>query len=432
MKKKYSILLTISGLLILISACSVNISTKDLGVVALEEMVLLNLTVSEKYEDFWEAVQHFDFDYINRHEVSDEQRNFVRGLELVMDGNYKDAEELYLTLFQSSNDSLYKENIAEILQSILAHHSDWEALINLDAQLPGGLDDQNTVGFAQAFQKSEKEAYYFPKNIVKLPTDLSVSGVPMVEVLVNGKKQKFWIDTGAEMSVLSSDIAEICGVGNLSEEKIVLGTSTEHTVESWPGMIEEFRIGDLIINNHPVIIIDKKDLEFKLFKIIRLLKIDGIIGWNAIRNFHMEIDYQNGMTAILKPEEQIIDQRNFHHACTPFLILSDTTGTPFRMFFDTGANKTKLFETALSKIDTTELSYSNAIIGGAGGTQKIKQIVLPAVSLILGNHRLNFGRLDAHGDGKKDFFYYDGVIGSDIAKSGTLIIDFQNGHCELK
>jgi len=420
------------GIVIAANSCSVNVNTGDLNVVPIEEKIITQPIPISAYTEYWDAIQHFDFDYINRYDVSDNQRNFVRGLELVMDGNYEDAEELYLTLFQSSDDSLYKENVAEILQSILSHHSDWEALIILDSQLPGGLDDQNTVGFARAFQKANAECYHFPDNVIELPTDLSISGVPMVEVWVNGKKQTFWIDTGAEMTVLSSDIAEICGVENLSDDKIVLGTSTKHTVESWPGMIEEFRVGELTISNHPVIIIDKKDLEFRLFKIIRLLKIDGIIGWNAIKNLTMEIDYKNGLTVIRKPEKQIIDQRNFYHVCTPFLTLSDTTGTPFRMFFDTGANSTKFHDPALIKVDTTELSYGNAIIGGAGGTQRIRQIVLPATSLIIGNHRLDFKQMEAYGDGKKDFFYYDGVIGSDIAKLGTLILDFQNGRCELK
>ena len=427
----YKLKTILIGILIAVTGCSININTKDLNVVPLETDIPKQSAVIDNYHEFWSAIQHFDFDYINRYEVSDIEQNFVRGLELVMDGNYEDAEELYLTLFQSSDDSLFKENVAEILQSLLAYHSDWEALIMLDSQLPNGLDDQNTIGFARAFQKTDAERYHFPDNIVELPIELSISGVPMVEVLVNGKKQKFWIDTGAEMSVLSSDFAEFCGVENLSEDKIVLGTSTEHTVESWPGIIKELRIGDLTVNNHPVIIIDKKNLEFKLFKIIRLLKIDGIIGWNAIRNLHMEIDYKNGSTTIKKPEKDFNPEPNFHYAGVPFLSLTDTLGIPFHFFFDTGANKTSLYEPALIKVDTTEISHNRAIVGGAGGTQKIKQIVIPEVSLVLGNHRLNFGSMDIHGDGKHDFFYYDGVLGSDIAKFGTLILDFQNGRCEL-
>ncbi len=39
-------------------------------------------------------------------------------------------------------------------------------------------------------------------------------------------------------------------------------------------------------------------MEFKLFGLLRLLKIDGIIGWQAIQNMKIEIDYKNKRTII--------------------------------------------------------------------------------------------------------------------------------------
>ncbi len=429
---KQTIILIISGLLILTGSCSVNVNTGNLNIIPLEEKIIEQVAPVSDYTNYWDAIQHFDFDYINRHDVSDEERNFVHGLELTMEGNYEDAEELFSILFHHSNDSLFKKNTGDVLQRLMTYQSDWAGMIRIDSLLPAGLDDQNTISFVRAFQNAEKESYHFPEKDIVLPGKLSMSGVPMIEVFVNGKQQTFWIDTGAEMTVLSSDIAKDCGVENLSDEPTILGTATKHTVNSSPGVIKEFKIGDLLIENHPVIILDKKDLEFKLFKVIRLLKIDGIVGWNAIRNLSMEIDYQNGQTIIRKPTSHSVDQRNFHYICVPFLSMTDTTGMPFKMFIDTGANSTKFFEPALFKVDTTEISHNHAIVGGAGGAQKIRQIVLPATSLILGNHRLDFKRMDVYGDGKQDFFYFDGVVGSDIAKSGTLILDFQNGSCDLK
>ena len=420
------------GILIAASNCSINVGVGNLDIVPVEEPHTLQVIPVSDYDNYWDAIRHFDFDYINRYDVSEEQRNFVRGLELSINGEYDDAKELFLTLFVNSDDSLKRENIAEVLQKLLTYDYEWDKLIELDNQLPNGLDKDNTIAFARAFQSSPPEQYYFPLKSVVLPTKLSISGVPIIEVMVNGVKQKFWIDTGAEMTVLASDIARKCAVTEFKDDIAELGTSTDIMVESWPGVINELRIGELTIENHPTFIIGKKDLEFKLFKLIKIIKIDGILGWNAIMNMHIEIDYKNGLTTIKRPETVFNPNRNFHFMSIPFLSLTDTLGTPFNFYFDTGANSTKLFRPGLLKVDTSNATTKSAIIGGAGGTQKIKQIVLPAVSLILGNNRLNFGRMDAHGDGKKDFFYYDGVIGSDIAKYGTLILDFQNGRCDLK
>ena len=51
---------------------------------------------------------------------------------------------------------------------------------------------------------------------------------------------------------------------------------------------------------------------------------------------------------------------------------------------------------------------------------------------MLGNQRLVFNKIRARDDGENGFFFFDGVLGSDIAKNGALILDFQNGRCELK
>jgi len=420
------------GILIAASNCSINVGTVNLDVVPVEEPHTVQATPVSDYDDYWNAIQHFDFDYINRYDVSEEQRNFVRGLELSINGEYDDAKELFSTLFVNSNDSLRRENIAEVLQELLTYDYEWEKLIELDSQLPNGLDEDNTIAFARAFQSSPPEQYYFPLKPVVLPTKLSISGVPIIEVMVNGVKQKFWIDTGAEMTVLASDIARKCAVTEFKDDVAELGTSTDIMVESWPGVINELRIGELTIENHPTIIIDKKDLEIKLFKLIKIIKIDGILGWNAIMNLHLEIDYKNGLTTIKRPETVFNPERNFHFVCVPFLSLTDTLGTPFNFYFDTGANKTKLFRPGLLKVDTSNATTKSAIIGGAGGTRKVTTTVLPTQSFILGKHRLNFNKIGAHGDGKEYFFYFDGIIGSDIAKTGTLILDFQNGRCELK
>ncbi|MBN2601390.1 MAG: aspartyl protease family protein [Candidatus Marinimicrobia bacterium] len=420
------------GILIVVTNCSININTKDLNVVPLETDIPMQFTVPDNYHDFWNAIQHFDFDYINRYKVTDEQLNFVCGLELMITGNFDDATELFSTLFLSTDDSLMKENIATVLQALLSYDYKWDKLIELDSQLPAGLDEENTIAFARAFNTMPQERIIFPDKPVALPTKLSISGVPIIEVTVNGKKQKFWIDTGAEMSVLASDIARKCRVSEFRGELVQMGTSTEIVIDSWPGVIEELQIGDITIENHPIIVIDEKNLEFRLFKIFKLIGIDGILGWNAIMNLSMEIDFKNGLTTIKKPEKDFNPEPNFHFVGVPFLSLTDTLGTPFHFFFDTGANKSSLCEPSLLKVDTLHAIQSKSIVGGAGGSQTIKHIKLPRQAFVLGQNCLNFGNIDVHGDGEYYFLFFDGIIGSDIAKSGTLILDFQNGRCELE
>lgn len=425
-------LLIFIGFLLFFNGCSIAIGTNNLTIETLEKPVAMIDAVPADTVDFWTAMRHFDFDYARRHAVGEAYQRFADGLELIMDGQLAAAETLYTTLFETVDDSLFRENTAEVLQSLWTHQNKWECLIALDAQLPHGLGEDNTVIMAAAYAGASPEVFHFPAQTVILPAKLSISGVPMIEVTVNGLKRKFWIDTGAEMTVLASDFAKECDVTAIGSQHAKVGTSTYIKVKMWPGVIKELKIGALTITNHPVIILDQKDLEFKLFGFIRLLKVDGILGWNAIENLYLAIDYKNLQTTIRQPIKHQSGIRNFHYLGQPLVSLSDTLGTPLHFFLDVGANRTGLYEPALTKVDISQARVKNAIVGGAGGTQRMKTTAIPAVALVLGNHRLNFKNLNAHGDGLEGYFYCDGVLGSDIAKQGTLIIDFQNGRCDLE
>ena len=186
MRFKYLFFIT-AGLLVFLSGCSVSIS-REVDILPVEQDIITQPEPRFTYDNYWDAVQHFDFDYINRNKVNEEQRNFVRALKLSMEGKYEDAEELLSNLFQQSSDSLMRENIAQVLSELMTYNNEWERLVDLDRRLPQGLDSLNTIAFARVFQSLPPENYNYPKDAIILPTKLSISGTPVLEVMVNGKK----------------------------------------------------------------------------------------------------------------------------------------------------------------------------------------------------------------------------------------------------
>jgi hypothetical protein len=428
---QYSKIILIAGL-IFWAGCSININTGSLEVVPQEEKIITQVPKPQDYQDYWQAIRHFDFDYINRNEVTAEKRDFVNGLQLMIAGRNDTSVQIFEGLMENTNDSLMQVYCADILKWHYTYANRWDRLVEIDSQLPAGLDQDNSIEFVKAFQEAPKEVFRYPDKPCTIATELSASGSPVIEVSINGHKHHFWIDTGAELTVISSDIAETCGIEPLHEEDTMIGTSTDINVGTRPAVIKELKIGDLTVANHPVWIIAKKDLEIKLFKVIKIIKIDGIIGWNLIQNLHLEIDYKNLKTTIQKPEPAEVAERNFHFVCVPFVGMTDTLGNPFNFFLDTGAASTYLYQPGIAKIDVSDAKTSRAIIGGAGGTQRIKQSVIPNEAFILDNYRINFKTIDGHGDGENYFFYFDGCAGSDLFKNGILVLDFQNGRCELK
>ena len=399
------------------------------------DKALIQKSEIRQSKDFWEAMQNLDLEFAEQFSDSSQEKEFAQVVRSIMDGDYANAEAPLENLVKTSSDSLFIENSGRLLTGIYLRTYQWQKLIDLDESLPKGIDDMGTIDMVKAWQQQEPEVIHYPQNPLVVPSEKSMSGVPMIQVMVNGIEQTFWIDTGAEFTVLASDIAEKCGVKPLTDIPSRVGTATDKKIGLWAGSIENLKIQDLLIENHPVFIIGKVDLEFRILKIFKILKIDGIIGWNAIQNLKIELNYANDSVTFNKPKLEDAGTRNFHYLTQPFVTVLDTTGTALHFFMDTGANTSSLYDPAYSVFDTSAAEIKNAMVGGAGGFQRITQLRLEKQSLVLGNTRINFSALDGKtplGELDEGFILYDGMLGSDVAQEGVLILDFQNGWCELK
>jgi len=337
---KKLILLLITVFLI---GCSINVNTGDLEVLPVSETSIKNNPKIITYDNYWKAMQNFDFDYVNRNSVTKNENFLCDGLQYLFEGKYEEAGNLFDQIVDNNPDSLFLHRTANLLQGMLTLDFDYQGLIDLDDKLPKGLDDMGTVDLAKYYSQGDPEKIIFPETAQAMKTELGISGVPMIEVEINGIKKMFWIDTGAELTVLASDVAKKCGLSLDNNSKAELGTSTDAKVSTWPAIVDEMKIGDIKVQNHRVFVIDKKSLTFRLFKIFKLLKIDGIIGWNAIKNMKMVIDYKNLQTTITKPEISQNNDRNFHFGTVPFITVKDENGTDFQFFMDTGASSTNFF-----------------------------------------------------------------------------------------
>ncbi len=424
----------LSILIVLVFTSCIKISSDNLQLQTLDQSITQKIAARES-AGFWEAMQQLDFQFAAQFPDSSEEHQFSAGLKSALMGEYELAVKPLEHLIETSQDTNMVKFSGVLLTGIYTLLFDWDALLRLDAQLPGGIDDLNTIAMVKAWNLQKDEVIHYPEVPLTLDSEKSISGVPMIQVEVNGVQQTFWIDTGADFTVLSSDIAEICGVDPLVESASKVGTSTDKKVDLWPGVIDELKIGELVFENHPVFIISKEDLEFRLFKIIKLLKVDGILGWNALQNLKVELDYHQDKVTFQKPVQKDREKRNFNYLTQPFVTVLDTMGVPFHFFLDTGANATGFYDPALAFFDTSAAETSTAMVGGAGGTQKITQLTLKDQSLILSKTRINFSSIHAQsmrGDSEEGFIHYDGILGSDVARGAVLILDFQNGWCELK
>lgn len=383
------------------------------------------------YHDLREAVQNFDFDTNRYPEANEEMRVFAETVALFVDGNVKEATTKLIEFNQSVTDSSLKKESADLAGDWQFLQSNWQEMLDFDKHSGFLLRDHDSTGvLVRAFAQTQQEKFIFTSEEATLPLKLGISGIPEIEVDINGHRRKFFVDTGAGLTTLASDVASEVGVNAIGASRAIGGTSTDQKIEVKPARIRSLRVGNVKIENHPAAIVAKEDLEFKLFGLITLLKVDGIIGWPLLQQVDFELDYAGETMTIRRPRKREVAKRNLTWFDIPILEVSSERG-PLFFRLDTGANTTSLSNHALTKIDTTGLTREKKEEGGAGGRQTFLASKIPSSNFVLGQYRFSFKDITTGIEDENTFFRIDGTIGSDIFTKGSVRIDFTNGRLEV-
>ncbi len=279
-----------------------------------------------------------------------------------------------------------------------------------------------------AFAKADGlPKFIFERDTFSIPITRSTTHSPVVEVEVNGKKYNFWVDTGAAVTVLSSDLAELVGISYLNEGLAEIGTSTRRKVQTQPALLDSIRIGAFRADNHPCVVMDKKDLTFR-FLGIRVLKIDGIIGWPLIKEMDVDINMPANLLTIRKPVVQGNQLGNLGWYCQPFLYMQTPGGCVLNLQLDTGSQTTFFRPRAYQKLGRKPEGSGPLVQGGAGGKEIVRFDKLDSCQFILGDHlvQMDYAEGIKQTSEKDGIFVFDGVLGQNILKHGILRLDFTN------
>jgi len=322
--------------------------------------------------------------------------------------------------------AVYTDSAADIartmLGELLLHHRQWAAL----AGAPGGAGPL----FA-AFAQAPPEAWSFPAEPAVLPLEVTSVGTPAVDVAVNGVTHTFWIDTGAGLTVLSSEFAAKAGV-SVGDPGATAGTATSRDVGTRPAIIEELRIGPVVVRNHPAIVIDAADLRFQDPDLPDgEIEIHGILGWPIIRELDLTIDFAARRLTVQRPAERAAAPRNFFWLGYPAVAARTENGRPLLLGLDTGAARSFLTLAFLDAAGVQPSGTRSRRVGGAGGFETMTVQTLDSASLLVDGWRLCFRDIDVHDQNVSSSLDLDGVLGSDLAAGRALRLDFRNGRFEL-
>lgn len=285
-----------------------------------------------------------------------------------------------------------------------------------------------------AFAKADGlQKIIFEQNTFTVPITRSSTNSPIIEVEVNGKKYNFWVDTGAAVTVLSSQVADKIGISYLDEEQAEIGTSTKRTVQTQPALLDSIRIGSFKAEKHPCVVLDKKDLTFR-FLGIRLLKIDGIVGWPLIKEMDMEINMPENTITIHKPVSQGTSPGNLGWHWQPIVRMKTPNGCSLNLHLDTGSGSTFFRPHAYERLGVDPKRGGPLVQGGAGGKEVVRFDKLDSCQFILGENLIQMDYAEGIKKTSKEegIFQFDGVLGQDVLKYGTLRLDFTNRSYQFK
>jgi len=383
---------------------------------------------------FWGAMTNLDPDYVLTHPVTPDEREFANALRLVMAGAPDDAELVLDSLARHASDSVVRSASHILLTAMLQYQDKWKELSEISpsrAVEPAEVDRAGVERWASAFKDVPRRSVDFPATAVVVPLTLSAAGTPVIPVEINGKLRHFWLDTGSSMSIIASDVAAECGVEPLVKDTLEVATSTGR-VAARPAAIRKLDIGGISVSSSTAMIVAAGLMEIHVGdpqSPAMTVKIDGSVGFDIISRMNVQVDYTKGIVRFTRPVRAAgtLSQRNFFWVGTPVVRLVSQTGIPLHLGLDTGAQETFATERLLEKVRVHTFIGDRKRIGGVGGLKEFRGRFISDVRLALRGKTLLFQKVLVFAPSSPTFVILDGVLGSDIGRTGTVQIDAANG-----
>ncbi|HMG00785.1 MAG TPA: aspartyl protease family protein [Gemmatimonadaceae bacterium] len=384
--------------------------------------------------NYWEALAElYPMEAIGAAHT-DSERRFAQALASLMEGDLEKAEQGFADLRTSATDSIIRAGSRVIYTATLQYQEKWEALAalkNEPSQPKADRTDKASIEWwAVAFKNVPPKTISFRTSSVMMPMSVSPVGTPLVAVRIGGKEYNFWLDTGSSMTMLASDVARDLNIVPLVPDTLEIVTSTGR-VKAHPALLPMLQIGTLVIRNAPTMIVDESLMQMREPRLIDLslkVKIDGIIGFDIIRQLDIEVDYGETSLRVRNPATSRREsERNMFWVGLPIVRLTSGDGVPLHFGLDTGAQQTFVTETMLDKLQLQAARVESRRVGGLGGEISLRAPVLPDVRLFVRGFPILFRSAVVRAPVYQVLASLDGVLGGDVWNSGIVRIDMTNG-----
>jgi hypothetical protein len=166
--------------------------------------------------------------------------------------------------------------------------------------------------------------------------------------------------------------------------------------------------------------------------IMESVPIAGVIGTDLLRHLDITLDAGAGTITIRRPRRDVHAQRNLFWVGYPVVKLVTKDGRPVLFGLDTGAEGTYVTTALLRKLPRTSVAARRMTMGGLGPDREQTRFVARDVTLSDGDYAIALRNTPITPERHWTFVAFDGVIGSDVALSSRMHLDFTNGVFDIR
>ena len=232
----------------------------------------------------------------------------------------------------------------------------------------------------------------------------------------------FIIDTGAVPSVVDLKVARKLRLQGQVEPLSLFSQTIETRRVTLPGL----ELGPIDTGPLQVIVGDLASFESRLG-----VRVDGMIGLDVLARQDFVVDYESGTIAFGTAPGNARGPLDPAGTSVPFelgpgyaVVSLDVEGHPYRLMVDTGARSLILFAPRVRDRLAGLHKLSERIIGNAGGTFALTEVVLPEASL--GTVHLNAQRVALMEGEAPTGVDLDGLLGVRSLGVRRLGFDFEH------
>jgi len=271
-------------------------------------------------------------------------------------------------------------------------------------------------------------------NSARIPIEID-NNIIFLRVRVNGSRPlKFIFDTGASVSVIDSELVAELGLKTQGQTK---GTATG-------GNIQADLIHGVSLSVEGAEVANQIVASFSFAK-MPCVEFDGVIGYDFINQFVVEIDYPGKLINLYKPQTYVYSG---HGKIVPLQLAETRTPLVFaritveggrsiasRLEVDTGGDSAFVINSPFVKKNQLLKALSRKVSGsgvGAGGESKrvvgrFKNVQLGLFTII--NPILNLSQDTEGGRASEE---YDGIVGGEVLRRFNLILDYSRKRMILE